>query len=149
LRYFLPPSLFSASQFCVWIPRPRPGIAFSPRVNSADSQRGGVGGDLGSPLADFSPNTEISFLMIYPYLLHICPVFLLVFSPLETVDFLMLFKPLVDGYSLLCSQKTVSAAQPLYFVATNILSPPISCRRQYFLILFQLICSNDCDLCIL
>jgi len=43
--------------------------------------------------------------MISPYLLDICPVFLLVFSPLETVDFFMLFNPLGDGYSLLCSQK--------------------------------------------
>jgi hypothetical protein len=84
-----------------------------------------VGGGLGSPLAGFSPNTEISFLMISPYLLHICPVFLQVFSPLETADFLMLFKPLGDGYSLLCSQKTASGAQPLYFVA------PIFCQRQY------------------
>ncbi len=87
MRYFLPPSLFSASQFSGWTPRPRPDIAFSPRVNSVESGRGGVGGGLGSPLAGFSPNTEISFLMISPYLLDICPVFLLVFSPLETVDF--------------------------------------------------------------
>jgi hypothetical protein len=43
--------------------------------------------------------------MISPYLLDFCPVFLLVFSPLETADFFMLFKPLGDGYSLLCSQK--------------------------------------------
>jgi hypothetical protein len=49
--------------------------------------------------------------MISPYLLDFYPVFLLVFSPLETADFLMLFKPLDDGYSLLCSQKTASAAQ--------------------------------------
>ncbi len=68
------------------------------------------GGGLGSPLASFSPNTEISFLMISPYLLDFCPVFLLRFSPLETADFLMLFNPLGDGYSLLCSQKTASAA---------------------------------------
>jgi hypothetical protein len=70
-----------------------------------------VGGGLGSPLAGFSQNTEISFLMISPYLLDICPVFLLIFSPLETADFLMLFKPLGDGYSLLCSQNTASAVQ--------------------------------------
>jgi hypothetical protein len=69
-----------------------------------------VKGGLGSPLAGFSPNTEISFLMISPYLLDFCPVFLLLFSPLETADFLMLFKPLGFGYSLLCSQKTASAA---------------------------------------
>jgi hypothetical protein len=56
-----------------------------------------VGGGLGSPLAGFSRNTEISFLMISPYLLDFCPVFLLVFSPLETADFLMLFKPLGVG----------------------------------------------------
>jgi hypothetical protein len=60
---------------------------------------------LGSPLAGFSPNNEISFLMISPYLLDFCPVFLLVFFPLETADFLMLLKPLGDGYSLLCRQK--------------------------------------------
>jgi hypothetical protein len=105
LRYFLPPSLFSAIQFRVWIPRLRLEIAFSPSVNSADSRRGGVGGGLGSPLAGFSPNTEISFMMIFPYLLDFCTVFLLVFSSLETADFLMLFKPFGDGYSLLCSQK--------------------------------------------
>jgi hypothetical protein len=93
LHYFLPPSLFSASQFRVWIPRPRPEIAFSPLVNSADSRSGRVGGGLDSPLSGFSPNTEVSFLMISPYLLDICPVFLLVFSPLETADFSMLFKP--------------------------------------------------------
>jgi hypothetical protein len=43
--------------------------------------------------------------MISPYLHDFCPVFLLIFSPLETADFLMLFKPLGDGYSLLCSKK--------------------------------------------
>jgi hypothetical protein len=48
--------------------------------------------------------------MISPYLLDFCPVFLLIFSPLETADFLMLFKPSGDGYSLLCSQKTASSA---------------------------------------
>jgi hypothetical protein len=46
-----------------------------------------VGGGLGSPLAGFSQNTEISVLMISPNLLDICHVFLLVFSPLETPDF--------------------------------------------------------------
>ncbi len=102
---FSPPYRFSASQFCLRIPRPRPEIAFSPCVNSKESRRGRVGGGLGSPLAGFSQNTEISFLMISPYLLDICPVFLLIFSPLETADLLMLFKPLGDGYSLLCSQK--------------------------------------------
>jgi hypothetical protein len=76
-----------------------------------------VGGGLGSPLAGSSPNTDISFLMISPNLLDICLVFLLVFSPLETADFLMLFKPLVDGYSLLCSQKAASAAQEIIFEA--------------------------------
>jgi hypothetical protein len=70
-------------------------IAFSPRVNSAESEHGGVRGglgSLGSPLAGFSPNTEISFLMISPNLLDICPFFLLAFSPLETADFFMLFQ---------------------------------------------------------
>jgi hypothetical protein len=70
--------------------RPRPNIAFSPRVKAMESAHGGVGGGLGSPLSGFSPNTETSFLMISPNLLDIFPVFLLVFSPLETAD-LMLF----------------------------------------------------------
>ncbi len=70
---------------------PHPNIAFSPRVKSAKSGRGGVGGGLDSPLVGFSANTEISFLMISPNLLDICPVFLLVFSPLETGDLLILF----------------------------------------------------------
>ncbi len=83
---FLSPSLFSASQFGGWISRLRPDIAFSPCVNSVESGCGGVGGGLGSPLAGVSPKTEISFL-ISPYLLDICPVFLLVYSPLETADF--------------------------------------------------------------
>jgi hypothetical protein len=65
-------------------------ILFSPPVNTAESGRCGMGGGLGSPLAGFSPNTDISFLMISPYLLDICPVFLLVFSPLKTADFSML-----------------------------------------------------------
>jgi hypothetical protein len=69
----------------------RPNILFSPRVNSPESGRGGVEGGLGSPLAGFSPNTEISFLMISQNLLDICPVFLLVFSLLETADLLILF----------------------------------------------------------
>jgi hypothetical protein len=43
--------------------------------------------------------------MISPYLHDFCPVFLLIFSPLETADFLMLFKPSGDGYSLLSSKK--------------------------------------------
>jgi hypothetical protein len=70
---------------------PRPNLAFSPRVKAAESWRGVVGGGLGSPLLGFSPNTEISFLMISPKILDICPVFLLVFSHLETADLLILF----------------------------------------------------------
>jgi hypothetical protein len=53
--------------------------------------------------------------MISPNLLDICPIFLLVFSPLETADFLMLFKPLGDGYSLLCSQKSSFRGTGNYF----------------------------------
>jgi hypothetical protein len=109
LCYFSPlpfsTSLNPAGGFCV----PRPNIAFSPRVKAAESGLGGVGGGLGSPLVGFSPNTEISFLMISPNLLDICSVFLLVFSPLETADLLnllILFWPSGDGYSLLCSQKS-------------------------------------------
>jgi hypothetical protein len=70
---------------------PRPNIVFYPRVKAAKSGRGGVGGGLGSPLASFLLNTKISFLMISPNLLEICLVFLLVFSPLETADLLILF----------------------------------------------------------
>jgi hypothetical protein len=65
---------------------PRPNLAFSPPVKAAESRRGVVGGGLGIPIAGFLPNTEIRFLMISPKLLDICPVFLLVFSPLETAD---------------------------------------------------------------
>ena len=44
--------------------------------------------------------------MISPYLYDdFWPFFLLIFSPLETADFLMLLKPSGDGYSLLCSKK--------------------------------------------
>jgi hypothetical protein len=70
---------------------PRSNSAFSPRVKAAESGRGVVGGGLGSPLAGFLPNTKINFLMISPKLFDICPVFLLVFSPLETADLLILF----------------------------------------------------------
>ena len=91
MHYFSPlpfsPRLNPAGGFQV----PRPNIAFSPHVKAAKSGRSGVGGGLGSPLAGFSPNTEISFLMISQNLLDICPVFLLVFSPLETADLLKLF----------------------------------------------------------
>jgi hypothetical protein len=91
LRYFSPlpfsPRLNPAGGFRL----PRPNIAFYPPVKAVKSGRGGVGGGLGSPLAGFSPNTEISFLMISPNLLDICPVFLLVFSPRETADLLILF----------------------------------------------------------
>ncbi len=85
--------------FCCWVIKfciifsPLP---FSPRPNSASEFR---------VLAGFSPNTEISFWR-FPNLLDICPVFLLVFSPLETAYFWMLFQPLGDGYSLLCDQKS-------------------------------------------
>ncbi len=43
---FTPPPPLSQrpNQFHVQIPRPHPGIVFSPHVNSADSQRGGGGG---------------------------------------------------------------------------------------------------------
>ncbi len=40
---------------------PRVSLAFSPRVKVAESRRGAEGGGLGSPLAGFLPNTEISF----------------------------------------------------------------------------------------
>jgi hypothetical protein len=43
--------------------------------------------------------------MISPYLYDIWPFLLLIFSPLETVDFLMLLRLPGDGFSLLCSKK--------------------------------------------
>jgi hypothetical protein len=43
--------------------------------------------------------------MISPYLYDFWPFLLLIFSPLETADFLMLLKPPGDGYSLLFSKK--------------------------------------------
>jgi hypothetical protein len=49
--------------------------------------------------------------MISPYISDFWPFFLLIFSPLETADFFMLLEPPGDGYSLLCSKKTASAAQ--------------------------------------
>ncbi len=66
---------------------PRVSLAFSPRVKVTESRRGAEGDGLGSPLAGFLPNTEISFLMISPKLLDICPFFLQIFSPIKTADF--------------------------------------------------------------
>jgi hypothetical protein len=43
--------------------------------------------------------------MISPYLYDIWLFLLLIFSPLETADFLMLLRLPGDGYSLLCSKK--------------------------------------------
>jgi hypothetical protein len=84
---FFPPSLFSLSQSGGWIRRPRVRLAFSPRVKVAESRHGAEGGGFGSPLAGFLPNTEISFLMISMKLLDVCPIFLLIFSPIKTADF--------------------------------------------------------------
>ena len=70
---------------------PRLNLAFSPRAKVAGFRRRAEGGGLGSPLTGFSPNTGISFLMISPKLLDICPVFLLLFSPNKTGDLLILF----------------------------------------------------------
>jgi hypothetical protein len=57
-------------------------------VEVAESRRDVVGDGLISPLVGFFPNTGISFLIISPKLL---PIFLLVFSPIETADLLILF----------------------------------------------------------
>jgi hypothetical protein len=64
--------------------------------------------------------------MISPYLHDFWPVFLLIFSPLETADFLMLLKPSGDGYSLLCSKK-----QP----PQHNIQDPIFCFNAHFLII--------------
>ncbi len=91
MQYFSPlpfsPRLNPAGGFGA----PRVCWAFSPRVKVAGFRCREEGGGLGSPLAGFFPNTEISFLMISPKLLDICPVFLLVFSPIKTADILILF----------------------------------------------------------
>jgi hypothetical protein len=90
IALFFPPSFFTTFQFRGW----RPHFAAQFRAFSTckfrGSGRGVVGGGLGIPLAGFFPNTEISFL-ISPKLLDICPVFLLVFSPIKTADLLILF----------------------------------------------------------
>ncbi len=125
-----PPPLFFASQFRVWIPLLHPGIAFSQCANSAESRHGGVGGGLGSPLA-FPQTQKLGFLMISPYLLDFCPVFLLIFSPLETADFFMLFKPLGDNY--------YAAQIPLINVVLN-----KSCERDYFWNLWDTELFKDC-----
>jgi hypothetical protein len=74
----------------------RPNLAGGFRVCISTCKLRGIwtrwcGGGLGSPLAGFSQNTEINFMMISPNLLDICPIYLLVFSPLETADILMSF----------------------------------------------------------
>jgi hypothetical protein len=72
---------------------------------------GGGRGGLGSPLAGFSPNTGISFLMISPKLLDIMPVFLFVFSPIKTAHLLILFGRQVMAILCCVAQKAASAAQ--------------------------------------
>jgi hypothetical protein len=91
IALFLPPSLFSASQFGGWIPRSASQYRVSPRVNSGnlDAVRWGVAWV--ALWQDFPQTQKLVFLMISPNLLDICPVFLLVFSPLETADLLILF----------------------------------------------------------
>jgi hypothetical protein len=110
LHYFSPlpfsPRINPAGGFRV----PRPNIAFSPHVKAAKSGRGGVGGGLGSPLAGFSPNTEISFLMISPNF-DICPIFLLAFSLLETADLLNYSSLQVMAILCCVAKKAASVAQ--------------------------------------
>ncbi len=62
---------------------------------------------MGSPLAGFPPNKEIQFSDDFSEVtvLDITPFFLLIFSPLETADLLVLLELPGDGYSLLCSKK--------------------------------------------
>ncbi len=88
MQYFSPLPFSPRLNLAGGFRAPRPNLAFSSRVKAAESRRGVVEG---GPTAGFSPNTEISFLMISPKLLNICPVFLLVFSPIKTADLLILF----------------------------------------------------------
>jgi hypothetical protein len=50
--------------------------------------------------------------MISPYLYDIWPFLLLIFSPLETVDFFILLRLPGDGYSLLSSKNSSAAHYP-------------------------------------
>jgi hypothetical protein len=84
MQYFSPPPFLWRLNPAGGFGAPRLNLAFSPRAKVAGFRRRPEGGDLDSPLAGFPPNTGISFLMISPKLLDICPVFLLVFSPIKT-----------------------------------------------------------------
>jgi hypothetical protein len=67
---------------------------------------GGLGGGklcMWLGLAHF--HNSYSFLMIFPNLLDIWPVFFLILSRYETVHFLIVFRTSGDGYSLLGSKK--------------------------------------------
>ncbi len=87
-------------------------FAFSPHLKAAGFGHGVEGGGLGSSLAGFLPNTEISFLMVSPKLLDICPVFLLVFSPIKTANLLIYYSSLQVMAILCCvAKKAASAAQ--------------------------------------
>jgi hypothetical protein len=70
---------------------------------------------LGSPLACFSPNTEISFFDDFSEILFdTSPVFLLVFSPLETADLLIYYSLQVMDILYCVTKKAASAAQRPY-----------------------------------
>jgi hypothetical protein len=94
-------------------------LAFSPRLKVAGSRCSAEGGGLGSPLAGFLPNTEINFLMISTKLLDICPVSLLIFSPIKIADFL--YYSSCQMMAILCcvAKKAAAAAHVQYTVYTE------------------------------
>jgi hypothetical protein len=99
-------SLFSLSQSGGWIQRPTSQFGVF-------SRRGVEGGGLGSPLAGFLSNTEIS------KLLDICPVFLLIFSPIKTADFWYYSSRQMMAILCCVANKGASAAHVQYTVYTE------------------------------
>jgi hypothetical protein len=98
-------------------------LAFSPRAKVAGFRRRAEGGGLGSPLTGFSPNTGISFLMISPKLLDICPVFLLVFSPIKTADLLIYYSSLQVMAILCCvAKKAASVAHIPFYLCKGLVA---------------------------
>ncbi len=96
-------------------------ILAAPHVGPATfSSHSGVG-RLGLPSRGLFPNTrKYSFLPRSPYLHDFSLMFLMLYSPLDTVLLLVLMQPSGDGYFWLCSSKcsfrgTVSYAQILRF----------------------------------
>ncbi len=86
-------------------------LAFSPRVRVAKSRRrAGRGGDLGSPLAGFSPNTGISFWLFLQSYLTSGPFSCWYFLLLKQRFFWYYFSHQVMAILCCVDQKAASAA---------------------------------------